>query len=261
MKLGFHPFHMVSMSPWPLFLSISIFTEMVGVYLWMQSSSLYFALISLVSLLVCLYCWLRDVVRESTYQGSHTLSVVCGIRMGVIMFIASEVMFFFSLFFGVFFISLNPDISLGSVFPPLGVQPLSFMGVPFLNTMILLSSGVSLTWAHHSLMEGNKFNSIEGMIVTILLGLIFMILQFVEYYESPFSIADSAYGSIFYVSTGFHGMHVMLGLIMLTTSLSRIINNHFSMTHMLGFEASAWYWHFVDVVWMFLFISIYWWMG
>uniref|UniRef100_A0AAU7YRE7 Cytochrome c oxidase subunit 3 n=1 Tax=Haematopinus quadripertusus TaxID=1453187 RepID=A0AAU7YRE7_9NEOP len=261
MKLGFHPFHMVSMSPWPLFLSVSIFTEMVGLYVWLQGSSCVFALLSLLSLLISLYCWLRDVIRESTYQGFHTLSVVNGIRMGVIMFIASEVMFFFSLFFGVFFISLNPDISLGSMFPPLGVQPLSFMGVPFLNTMILLSSGVSLTWAHHSLMEGNKFHSIEGMVVTILLGVIFMTLQVVEYFESPFSIADSAYGSIFYVSTGFHGIHVMLGLVMLTISLSRLIQDHFSMKHMLGFEASAWYWHFVDVVWMFLFISIYWWMG
>nr|AHJ39829.1 cytochrome c oxidase subunit III [Haematopinus asini] len=261
MKMGFHPYHMVSASPWPLFLSVSIFSEMVGVYVWMVSSDYHSALLSLFGVLICLFCWFRDIVRESSYQGSHTILVTNGIRMGVIVFILSEVMFFFSLFFGVFFISLNPDVSLGSVFPPVGVQPLSFLGVPFLNTMILLSSGVSLTWAHHSLMEGNKFHSVEGMVVTVLLGVGFVALQFVEYFESPFSIADSVYGSLFYVATGFHGIHVMLGLIMLLTSTVRLSLNHFSNFHLLGFEASAWYWHFVDVVWMFLFVSIYWWMS
>nr|AGO44102.1 cytochrome c oxidase subunit III [Haematopinus apri] len=259
MKGGFHPFHLVSPSPWPLLLSISTFSLMVGFYTWMSSMGSVLMMLGVFSVLLSLFCWLRDVIRESTYQGCHTMRVMKGLRLGIVMFIISEVMFFFSIFFGVFFLSLNPDVVLGSSYPPVGIQPLNYMGVPFLNTMILLSSGVTVTWCHHGIMSGNKHHSVVGLIITVMLGVLFVMFQFEEYYESSYTIADSVCGSLFYMSTGFHGIHVMLGTVMLIVSLVRLMMNHFSSTHNLGFEMSAWYWHFVDVVWLFLFISIYWW--
>jgi len=168
--------------------------------------------------------------------------------------------FFLFLFFEVFFHTrLSPNIELGINWPPIGITPFNPFQIPLLNTVILLSSGISVTWAHHSLLENNYTQVNSSLLITILLGIYFSILQAYEYLEAPFTIADSGFSSTFYIATGFHGLHVLIGTLFLFICLYRRLNHHFSKYHHFGFEAAAWYWHFVDVVWLFLYISIYWW--
>jgi len=164
------------------------------------------------------------------------------------------------LFSGLFFhASLTPTIDIGAIWPPKGIDVLNPWEVPFLNTVILLSSGASVTWAHHAIVAGYRTQAIYGLCITIALASVFTGLQALEYMEAPFTISDSIYGSTFYLATGFHGFHVFIGTVFLTVCLVRLMNFHFTKTHHFGFEAAAWYWHFVDVVWLFLFVSIYWW--
>lgn len=218
-------------------------------------------LASLVLVISTMAVWWRDVIREATYQGWHTLVVQKGLRMGVLLFILSEVMFFVSFFWGFFHAALAPTVELGSVWPPVGIQALNAFEVPLLNTAILLSSGATVTWSHHAIVSGNRKDTIVGLVLTVVLGIIFTALQALEYYEATFTIADSVYGTTFYVATGFHGLHVIIGTTFLAVMLVRIINHHMTKHHHLGYEAAILYWHFVDVVWVFLFISIYWWGG
>jgi cytochrome c oxidase subunit 3 len=203
--------------------------------------------------------WWRDVIREASFQGSHTLVVQRGLKWGMLLFISSEVIFFISFFWAFFHSSLAPAIELGAVWPPVGIQALNPFEVPLLNTAILLTSGATVTWSHHALISGDRKNAILGLLITVILGIIFTALQALEYYEAPFTIADSVYGSTFYMATGFHGFHVLIGTAFLTVCFFRILKHHFTKHHHNGFEASIWYWHFVDYVWIFLFISIYWW--
>jgi len=164
------------------------------------------------------------------------------------------------LFFGLFFHSrLAPTVEIGVAWPPTGITPLNPFLVPLLKTAVLLSSGVTITWAHHSILAGNHSEAVQALSLTVALGLYFTILQAWEYIDSPFTIADRIYGSTFFVATGFHGLHVIIGTTFLFVCLLRLINRHFSAHHHFGFEAAAWYWHFVDVVWLFLYVCIYWW--
>nr|AYC65835.1 cytochrome c oxidase subunit III [Bovicola bovis] len=257
---GQHPFHLVTSSPWPFVTSWALLSLVVLGFssMFSATSQLSWAL-GLLSLIMSVVGWWRDVVREGTFMGCHTSEVQVGLRLGMIMFILSEVMFFFSFFFGYFYLSLSPDVALGSQWPPFGVQSVSWMSVPMVNTLILLSSGVSVTWCHHSILSSNYTQAISGLTVTVLLGVIFMVAQVFEYFECSFSMADSCFGSIFFLATGFHGAHVFVGTLFLTVALTRISKSQMSSSHHFGFEAAAWYWHFVDVVWLFLFICIYWW--
>ena len=177
------------------------------------------------------------------------------------MFIISEVFFFLSFFWAFFHRRLAVNIELGNEWPPAGILTFNPFGVPLLNTVILLSSGVRVTWAHHSLMRGNHSQTKISLILTVILGGYFTILQGAEYYEARFSFADSVYGSSFFLATGFHGLHVLIGTAFLRVCLFRLNKFNFRFTHHFGFEAAAWYWHFVDVVWLFLFVVIYWWGG
>ena len=179
----------------------------------------------------------------------------------MVLFIVSEVMFFFGFFWAFFHSALAPVPEIGSVWPPLGIQTIDAWGLPLFNTSLLLTSGVTITWAHHAIVCGNRTNALKGLLCTIILAVIFTIIQFVEYLEAPFTISDSIYGSTFYLATGFHGLHVVIGTIFLIVTTLRLINHHFTKEHHFGFEAAAWYWHFVDVVWLFLFVVIYWWGG
>lgn len=217
------------------------------------------AFTSFAFILLVMYVWWRDVIREATYQGHHTLIVQRGLKWGMLLFILSEVCFFFSFFWAFFHSALVPNVELGAVWPPVGITPLNAFDVPLLNTAILLSSGATVTWSHHALISGDRRQAILGLIFTVVLGLVFTALQALEYYEAPFSIADSVYGSTFFVATGFHGLHVIIGTLFLLVCLFRLINHHFTKHHHNGFEASIWYWHFVDYVWIFLFCCIYWW--
>lgn len=253
------PFHLVEFSPWPLTGSIGAIFLTSGLAAWFHNFSVNLLLLALIIVLLTIFQWWRDIIREGTYLGFHTTQVSVGLRWGIILFIASEVLFFFAFFWAFFHSSLAPVPELGCAWPPTGITALNPFSVPLLNTAVLLASGVRVTWAHHRIIEGNRTNGLQGLLITVLLGGYFTILQAGEYVDTGFSIADRVYGSTFFVATGFHGLHVLIGSTFLFVCLLRIWKDHFSVGHHFGFEAAAWYWHFVDVVWIFLYLCIYWW--
>jgi len=208
-----------------------------------------------------IFCWISDVSSESKLEGNHTTYVRLNLRMGMLLFIISEIMFFCGFFWAFFHSSVTPVIEVGSIWPPYNVSPISSVGIPTLNTVILLLSGAFVTWAHHSLLEKSQPQALLGLLITISLALIFTFFQGFEYIDAISGVSDGIYGSTFFLSTGFHGLHVIIGTIMLSYSLYRILNSQCvsTLTQHFGLEASIWYWHFVDIVWLFLFISIYWW--
>nr|NP_689367.1 cytochrome c oxidase subunit 3 [Chaetosphaeridium globosum]AAM96603.1 cytochrome c oxidase subunit 3 [Chaetosphaeridium globosum] len=258
-----HGYHLVDPSPWPFFGSLSALATVLGATLYMHSFVGGAELLSLglVSVMYTMFVWWRDVVRESTYQGHHTSVVQIGLRYGMILFIVSEIMFFVAFFWAFFHSSLAPTVEIGAVWPPKGISVLDPWAIPFLNTVILLSSGAAVTWAHHAMLAGLRDQTIVALIATIVLAAIFTGFQAMEYLEAPFTISDGIYGSTFFLATGFHGFHVIIGTIFLIVCAVRAWLGHFTKKHHFGFEAAAWYWHFVDVVWLFLFVSIYWWGG
>nr|WPM98425.1 cytochrome c oxidase subunit 3 [Ochthebius quadricollis] len=254
-----HPFHLVDVSPWPIMGALSAMITMIGIIKWFHFfNNNLFLLGTLITLLI-MYQWWRDISREGTFQGLHTYNVTIGLRWGMILFITSEIFFFLSFFWGFFHSSLSPSIEIGMIWPPKGIMTFNPIQIPLLNTLILLTSGLTVTWAHHSLMENNFNQAKQGLLLTVILGIYFTILQAYEYMEASFTISDAVYGSTFFMATGFHGLHVIIGTTFLMICYFRHLNNHFSSIHHFGFEAAAWYWHFVDVVWLFLYISIYWW--
>lgn len=253
------PFHLVEYSPWPIVGSLGALNITTGLAAWFHTYCPYPLVIGLALVLITMYQWWRDVVREATFQGHHTSLVVNGLRFGIILFIVSEVLFFFGFFWGFFHNSLAPTPDIGCTWPPPGINVLDPFAVPLLNTAVLLGSGVTVTWAHHSLTAGDQSEAVKALAITAGLGLYFTILQATEYWQAPFTLADGIYGTTFYVSTGFHGLHVLIGTTFLTVCLFRLHALHFSQDRHFGFEAAAWYWHFVDVVWIFLYLCIYWW--
>nr|YP_009441830.1 cytochrome c oxidase subunit III [Xylosandrus germanus]AOY39583.1 cytochrome c oxidase subunit 3 [Xylosandrus germanus] len=254
-----HPFHLVNQSPWPLTTSLSVFSMLMGVIKWFHLLEMDLLMMGFLLTIMSSYQWWRDITRESTFQGHHTMKVVNGLKWGMILFIISEIFFFFAFFWAFFHSSLSPAVELGMNWPPKEIKTFNPLEIPLLNTLILLTSGLTITWSHHSLMENNYNQSLQSLMLTVFLGIYFSFLQGFEYMEAPFSIADSVYGSTFFMTTGLHGLHVIVGSTFLLICLIRLFKNHFSSTHHFGFEAAAWYWHFVDVVWLFLYISIYWW--
>nr|YP_010947233.1 cytochrome c oxidase subunit III [Oberthueria yandu]WGO62231.1 cytochrome c oxidase subunit III [Oberthueria yandu] len=260
MKMNFnHPYHLVDYSPWPLTGAIGVLTLVTGLVKWFHNFNMNLLILGYIIVGLTMYQWWRDVSREGTYQGKHTILVTKGLRWGMILFIVSEIFFFISFFWAFFHSSLSPNIEIGAIWPPLSIMPFNPFQIPLLNTIILISSGVTVTWAHHALMENNYSQVTQSLVITISLGVYFTILQAYEYLEASFSIADSIYGSTFFMATGFHGLHVIIGTFFLMICFMRHFSHHFSKNHHFGFEAAAWYWHFVDVVWLFLYISIYWW--
>lgn len=256
-----HSFHLVDPSPWPLIAAFSAFMLTFGAVLFLHG---YFAgnfllIFGLLMILFMMFCWFRDIIRESTLEGQHTFSVQSGLKLGVLLFILSEIMFFVAFFWSFFHSSFNPSQDIGGVWPPFSLIILNPWGIPLFNTNLLLTSGAAVTWAHHSIVYGNKNQALIALIVTIFLALIFTVLQYLEYITSSFSISDSIYGSTFYMATGFHGFHVIIGTFFLFVCLARLYFDHFTREHHFGFESAAWYWHFVDIIWLFLFITIYWW--
>nr|ALO76695.1 cytochrome c oxidase subunit 3 [Melittomma sp. MEL01] len=254
-----HPFHLVTFSPWPITGALGAMIFLSGIVKWFHTLQMDLFSAGTIVLLLTMMQWWRDITREGTFQGWHTSTVTMGLKWGMILFITSEVFFFVSFFWGFFHNSLSPTIEMGMNWPPKGVQPFNPVQIPLLNTLILLSSGLTVTWAHHSIMENNFKQANQGLTMTVILGGYFTALQAFEYLEAPFTIADAAYGTSFFMATGFHGIHVLIGTTFLAVCLARLTKNHFSPIHHFGFEAAAWYWHFVDVVWLFLYISMYWW--
>jgi cytochrome c oxidase subunit 3 len=258
-----HPYHLVDPSPWPFVISFGCFFFTFGTAMFFHgyTGSLILVLTGFLVIIFTMYTWLRDMVREAVYEGQHTKQVQLGLRNGMLLFIFSELLFFMSFFWAFFHSALAPTPEIGSLWPPLGIETINAWGVPLLNTIILLSSGATITWAHHAIVYGDRKNAIISLLITIFLAFFFTMIQAFEYIESTFSISDSIYGTTFFLLTGFHGIHVIIGTIFIIVSTIRLINHHFTKQHHFGFEAAAWYWHFVDVVWLFLFVAVYWWGG
>nr|YP_009073546.1 cytochrome c oxidase subunit III [Scirtothrips dorsalis]AIQ80997.1 cytochrome c oxidase subunit III [Scirtothrips dorsalis] len=253
------PFHLVSPSPWPILASFQVFNVVFFTAKSFNMKAHYMMnFVNFFLLCFIAWSWWRDIIRESTFESRHTKEVIDGLKLGMMLFITSEIFFFLSFFWAFFHTSLSPDIFIGQKWPCKGIETFDPMAIPLMNTLILLSSGVSLTASHHFLIVGEKTKGFNYLFFTIILGVYFTALQYIEYKEATFSIADSVYGSTFFMATGFHGIHVIIGTIFLNVCLFRMMKNHFSSHHHFGFEAAAWYWHFVDVVWLFLYICIYW---
>ncbi len=263
-----HDYHLVDPDPWPLIGSISAFFLFGGLVMWLHEGRFGPAimLVGVVGVLTTMFNWWSNVVREA-HAGYQTPVVQLHLRYGMILFIASEVMFFLAWFWAYFDSSLFPSAAevVGGQWPPKGMEVLNPWGFPLLNTLILLCSGTTVTWAHHSLIHGDRQGLKLGLLLTVLLGMLFTSIQAYEYMHAPFAFKQTnggnIYGSTFFMATGFHGFHVIVGTIFLTVCLIRAHKGDFTPKQHFGFEAAAWYWHFVDVVWLFLFVSIYVWGG
>ena len=263
-----HDYHLVDPDPWPLIGSISALFLFGGLVMWMHDNpyGTFVGLLGLAGVLTTMFSWWRNTIIEA-HQGYHTPVVQLHLRYGMILFIASEVMFFLAWFWAYFDASLFPSAAeaVGGQWPPKGLHVLDPWGFPLLNTLILLCSGTTVTWAHHSLIHGDREGLKLGLLLTVLLGLLFTSIQAYEYIHAPFAFKQASggniYGSTFFMATGFHGAHVIIGTIFLAVCLLRTYRGDFTPKQHLGFEFAAWYWHFVDVVWLFLFVSIYVWGG
>jgi cytochrome c oxidase subunit 3 len=263
-----HPYLLVDPSPMPMLTSFSIMLMLVGGALSLHSADygLYVLFAGLAAVITCCYFWWGDVIREGIRDKAHNPVVQNGLRVGMALFIISEVMFFFAFFWAFFNASLFPKLPLDDLWaidvgpwPPEGIHTFNPWDLPFMNTLILLLSGTTVTWAHHALLERKNNEVVTALWLTVLLGLFFSALQAVEYSHAAFSMQDTVYGTTFYLATGFHGLHVMLGTAFLAVNLVRAYKQELTPEGHLGFEFAAWYWHFVDVVWLFLFVAIYWW--
>lgn len=258
-----HDYHILPPSIWPFLSSVGAFVMLFGAVLWMTGTTPWVFFIGLALVLYCMFGWWSDVVREGE-TGDHTPVVRIGLRYGFILFVMSEVMFFVAWFWSFFkhaLYPMGPDSPLvDGVWPPAGIETFDPWHLPLINTLILLLSGATLTWAHHALVhENNRKDVINGLVLTVILGFFFTLLQAYEYSHAAFGLAGNIYGANFFMATGFHGFHVIVGTIFLLVCLIRVLKGHFTPQQHVGFEAAAWYWHFVDVVWLFLFASIYVW--
>jgi cytochrome c oxidase subunit 3 len=267
-----HDYHLVEPSPWPVFGSLSALIMAWGGIIYIKGlfglpkGTPWVLILGFLMIAYTMFSWWRDVIREAE-GGFHTRVVQIGLRYGMLLFIASEVMFFVAWFWSYFSPALFPGSAIevareaytGGVWPPKGIETPDAWGVPLTNTLILLTSGTTITWAHHAILHGNRKGLKWGLLLTILLGICFTTLQGFEYTHSEFGFGGGAYNSAFFMATGFHGFHVIIGTLFLTVCLLRALAGQFTAKQHFGLEAAAWYWHFVDVVWLFLFASIYVW--
>jgi cytochrome c oxidase subunit 3 len=261
-----HDYHLVDPSPWPFIGAMAAFVLAVGAVLWMKGGQPYVAIAGFAGVIFTMVAWWRDVIAEGV-QGLHTRVVQLHLRYGMMLFIASEVMFFVAWFWAYFDVAFFPNEAhqvarselVGGVWPPKGIETFDPWHLPLLNTLILLTSGTTITWAHHALLHNDRKGLKLGLALTILLGLLFTTCQAAEYSEAAFNFKGHIYGATFFMATGFHGFHVIVGTIFLIVCLVRALGGAFTPKAHFGFEAAAWYWHFVDVVWLFLFASIYVW--
>ena len=262
-----HPYHLVDPSPWPILVAFSLFFVTGGSVMMMHNIFLWHIIlpIGFISLVFCAISWWKDIIKEGLVGMHHTSAVRHGLRIAMGIFILSELMFFFGFFWSFFKASLFPEGILDGfwvvkegIWPPAHIATLDPWSLPFMNTLILLLSGSTVTWAHHSVLTGNQKDTVEALGYTILLGISFTLCQAFEYHHASFHFTDGIYGSNFYMATGFHGAHVIIGTIFLTVCYFRAKKGHFKEGNgHLGFEFASWYWHFVDVVWLFLFTFVY----
>jgi cytochrome c oxidase subunit III len=255
------PYHLVDPSPWPIVGALGGFLTVFGIVLAAHYGSYVVLILGALTVITTMAGWWRDVVKESRTPGLHSKVVQLGLRYGMLLFISSEVMFFVGFFWAYFNFLLFPDTQGNgqTVWPPTNVFTFDPFHLPLLNTMILLLSGTTVTWAHHALLEGNRRDLLRALGLTIILGVLFTTCQAIEYSHAPFKFyGGGIYSSVFFLATGFHGFHVIVGTTFLAVCWFRAKAGHFTPERHFGFEAAAWYWHFVDVVWLFLFACIYW---
>jgi cytochrome c oxidase subunit 3 len=255
------PYHLVDPSPWPIIGAVAGFLTVLGIVLYAHYGMWWLLAVGLVLVLAVMAVWWRDVIKESRTPGLHTPIVRLGLRYGMLLFITSEVMFFVAFFWAYFNFALFPEHVAGAKvleWPPQGIVTITPFSIPFLNTMILLLSGTTVTWAHHCLIENDRKGLLTGLGLTIFLGLSFTGLQAYEFITAPWAFGKTIYPSVFFMATGFHGFHVIVGTSFLIVCWFRAYAGQFTPQRHFGFEAAAWYWHFVDVVWLFLFTCIYW---
>lgn len=273
LKMQPHPFHLVNPSPWPILAAFAMLLITSGTAMFMHKVNGGWPVMigGFALLFYCLYVWWRDVVHEAMIDKAHTPAVSLGLKFGMVLFITSEIMFFAAFFWAFFDASLYPKMPveevssvwerLKGVWPPAGIIPFDPWHLPFLNTLVLLLSGTTVTWAHHAVLENKQDQLVKALTLTVLLGLAFTGLQAWEYTHATFGFTQGIYASTFFMATGFHGLHVIVGTIFLAVCLKRAADGQFTPTKHLGLEFAAWYWHFVDAVWLFLFVFVYWWGG
>jgi cytochrome c oxidase subunit 3 len=261
-----HPFHVPHSSPWPLYGSIAAGSLAAGAIMFMHKTSFgdfhvgaKALIIGFLAVLAVMWGWWRQVIRESIVEKAFSTETTVGLRYGMALFISSEIMFFFAFFWAFFASAIFPTEAIGFVWPPKDIEIVHAFDLPLLMTMLLLLSGCTVTWAHHAILEGKQAESVKALTITVALGIIFTGFQIYEYHHASFPFKGGIYPSAFYMATGFHGFHVVIGSIFLAVCLFRAKAGHFTPEKHFGFEAAAWYWHFVDVVWLFLFAAIYWW--
>ncbi|MCB1532787.1 MAG: cytochrome c oxidase subunit 3 [Alphaproteobacteria bacterium] len=261
-----HPYHLVRPSIWPLIGAIAGGLLATGAIMFMHDVSfgefhvgLKGVLLGILGVLTVMFFWWKDVIFESVTEKVHNKVTEFGLRYGMLLFIASEVMFFVAFFWAFFNGALFPTEASGFTWPPQGMEVIQPFGLPFLMTMILLLSGCTVTWAHHAILEGHKDDAVKALGITVFLGFFFLGFQIFEYAHAHFGFTEGIYPSAFFMATGFHGFHVFVGAVFLSVCWRRAKKGHFTPERHFGFEAAAWYWHFVDVVWLFLFIAVYWW--
>jgi cytochrome c oxidase subunit 3 len=261
MKKIFHPFHLVDNSPWPFIVSITLLNFILSLIFIRENKIGHIELFywTFFSLLLSIFSWVLEIIIEGTYKGLHTKKVQIGLYIGFILFVISEISIFLSFFIAHLNSSLIPSIELGNVWPPIGIENFNPEAIPLFNTLLLFFSGLCSTISQNFLSERNKKKSIFYLILTLLFGITFSFEQYKEYLFASYTISDSVYASNFYILTGFHGIHVILGTFLLLISLLRLIQYHFSTNHHLGFTTSTIYWHFVDYVWLILYTIIYCW--
>jgi len=259
-----HDYHILPADPWPLIGAFAALALFGGGVMWMHANPYgkFVTLLGLLGVLVTMFSWFGNVIKEGK-AGDHTPVVQLHLRYGMILFIASEVMFFVAWFWAFFGAALFPSAAetVGATWPPKGLEVIDPFAFPLLNTLILLCSGTTVTWAHHALIHGDREGLKKGLLATIALGSVFTAIQAYEYIHAPFAFKGNIYGATFFMATGFHGFHVLIGTIFLIVCYLRAKRGDFTPKAHFGFEAAAWYWHFVDVVWLFLFVSIYVWGG
>lgn len=256
-----HPFHIIAPSPWPALGSLGAFVLAVGAVQYFHGSPPWLMLAGVGLVLLTMLLWWRDVIRESRVDRAHTGPVRTGLRMGMGLFIGSEVMFFVAFFWAYFHNALHIGPVTQGVWPPAGIETADAFGLPLINTLILLTSGVVLMWARGGIASGQRGRLVGGLALTVALGVCFLVLQAIEYGHLAFRFRDGIYPSVFYMATGFHGFHVFVGVCTLSVMTLRALRGHFDGDRHLGFEFAEWYWHFVDVVWVFLFVFLYWWVA
>ena len=255
------PFHLVTPSPWPIAVAFGLMTLALSLAMTMHGYITGTIILwgSIILVIYAMTMWFRDVIAEGTYLGDHTIAVRKGLNYGFLLFVISEILIFAGIFWAYFHSAMSPTIELGNVWPPIGLTTIGPTELPLLNTILLLASGATITYSHHATIEGNRIYALNGLLITLWLIIIFVICQFIEYTNAPFTISDGVYGTVFFAGTGLHFIHMNMLIIMLGICYWRMKQYHFTTGHHVNFETTILYLHILDIIWLFLYIVMYWW--